>query len=60
MRLMLDLIVGINAMAGVIGLTIRHLRRSRRAQEALEHEEYQALLRHRLDELDKDTKRLGL
>lgn len=62
MRIALDLVVGINAAAGVVGLMVRHFRRSRRAasEAGLTHSEYQAKLRRENNEIDDERKRLGL
>lgn len=59
MRLMLDLVIGINAMAGIVGLMIRHFRRNRRHPE-LTHLEYQEKLRRQNQELDEERERMGL
>jgi hypothetical protein len=53
LRLVVELLVGVNALAGLIGLTWR-----RRRQRALTHEEYVARLRAENEELDRERERI--
>jgi LPXTG-motif cell wall-anchored protein len=53
LRLIIELLVGVNALAGIAGLTLR-----RRRKRELSHEEYLAQLRAQNEELDRELERL--
>ena len=53
-RLVIDLVVGINAIAGIVGFGLRHYLKRRR----LTHAEYQAQLLRENHELDQLQQRI--
>ena len=54
LRLIIELLVGVNALAGIAGLTLR-----RRRRRELSHEEYLAQLRAQNEELDRELEKLN-
>lgn len=55
MRIVLDLVIGINAIAGIIGFALRKNFRAKRQN----HLDYIAQLREENEQLDQEIKRLG-